>query len=711
MPRDPRFEILFEPIAIGPVIAKNRFYQVPHCSGMGYLMPETLATMRGIKAEGGWGVVNTEYCSIHPTSDDTPYPSATNWDDGDVVALSAMADQVHHHDALAGIQLWHGGSRVVNALSREAPISVASLPPSSDHPVQSRAMDKDDIRDFRRWHVDAAMRARQAGFDIVYVYAAHGYLLDQFLSPDLNNRCDEYGGSVENRLRLLREILIDTKEAIGANCAVALRLAADDGAFVGVEAGRSGRNGHAPSERREMICMLADLPDLWDITVRNWEVDMSSSRFFDEAPHEDIISYVKQVTSKPVVGVGRFTSPDTMARMLRAGVLDMIGAARPSIADPFLPKKVEEGRVDEIRECIGCNICYSGDQLGAPIRCTQNPTMGEEWRRGWHPEYIPPAESDGNVLVVGAGPAGLEAARALGQRGYQVTLAEARHELGGRVTRESALPGLAEWARVRDYRVQRIHEMANVSVYLDSHITAADLVEFEFEHVIVATGATWRRDGIGRWLTRPVKWGANDRVFTPDDIMGGSAPKGPVVIYDDDHYYMASVIAQKLRADGMEVTLITPNSTVASFSSVTNEQRLTHVGLLKAGIRIRTNRAIAGFNGECVNMVCTYTGVQDKTPANALVVATSRTPDDRLYYDITADAACLAESGIVSVTRIGDAMAPGTIAAAVYSGHRLAREMRDHGPEAGRCLRERIVPEANAPNTQTVRTRETGDVA
>jgi dimethylamine/trimethylamine dehydrogenase len=711
MPRDPRFDILFEPIAIGPVVARNRFYQVPHCTGMGYLMPETLAAMRGVKAEGGWGVVNTEYCSIHPTSDDTPYPHATNWDEGDVAALAAMADQVHRHGALAGIQLWHGGSRVINALSRQPSLGVASLPPPSNFPAQSRAMDKDDIRAFRRWHVDAARRARQAGFDIVYVYAAHGYLLDQFLSPVINQRSDEYGGSLENRLRLLREILTDTREAIGTDCAVALRMAVDDGDKPEAAEGQANGTQLASSERRDMIGILADLPDLWDITVRDWEMELSSSRFFSEVPQEDIISYVKQVTRKPVVGVGRFTSPDTMARMLRTGVLDLIGAARPSIADPFLPKKVEEGRVDEIRECIGCNICYASDQSGAPIRCTQNPTMGEEWRRGWHPENIPPAEGDGKVLVVGAGPAGLEAARALGQRGYQVTLAEARRELGGRVTRESAMPGLSEWVRVRDYRVQRIHDLANVSVYLDSRLSAADLLEFGFEHIIIATGAKWRRDGVGRWLSRPVDWAASDRVFTPDDIMDGMVPDGPVAIYDDDHYYMASVIAQKLRTDGVEVTLISPNSVVAAYSSATSEQRQTQVGLLEAGVSIRTNRAISDFDGNSVDMKCTYTGRPEATPARSLVVVTAREPDDRLYYDITSDAVRLAERGIRSITRIGDALAPGTIAAAVYAGHRVAREMQGNGPVAEPYRRERIVPAVNAPEPMPNRARELDDVA
>ena len=151
------------------------------------------------------------------------------------------------------------------------------------------------------------------------------------------------------------------------------------------------------------------------------------------------------MTSKPVVGVGRFTSPDSMVAQIRRGILDFIGAARPSIADPFLPKKIEEGRLEDIRECIGCNICVSGDYTITPIRCTQNPTMGEEWRKGWHPEIISAKGSEDAVLIVGAGPAGLECARALGQRGYRVHLAEAGEELGGRVAKESRLPGLAEW--------------------------------------------------------------------------------------------------------------------------------------------------------------------------------------------------------------------------------------------------------------------------
>ena len=146
---------------------------------------------------------------------------------------------------------------------------------------------------------------------------------------------------------------------------------------------------------------------------------------------------IKSMTSKPVVSVGRFTSPDTMLGPINNGVQDFIGAARPSIADPFLPAKINEGRLDDIRECIGCNICYAHNSLGSPIRCTQNPTMGEEWRRGWHPEQVPEKHAEESVLVIGAGPAGLDAACTLGKRGYPVILAEAEKTLGGRVTLES----------------------------------------------------------------------------------------------------------------------------------------------------------------------------------------------------------------------------------------------------------------------------------
>jgi dimethylamine/trimethylamine dehydrogenase len=437
MTREPRYDVLFEPVQIGPVTAPNRFYQVPHCNGMGRVFPTSMAHMRGVKAEGGWGIVCTEQSDIHYTTDITPFTETRLWDDGDIPYLARMTEAVHAHGSLAGIELVHNSYSAPNLYSREVPIGpMHRAVKYNEHPVQARAMDLADIRAYRRWHRKAALRSRDAGFDIVVVYAGHdGTLPTYFLGRRHNQRTDEYGGSLENRLRLFRELIEDTREAL-----------------------------EWQSEGREAVEMLAELPDMWDVNVSDWSNDSMTSRFAEEGYQEEYVAFVKQVTSKPVATVGRYTSPDAMVAAIRRGVIDVIGAARPSIADPFLPNKIREGRVADIRECIGCNICAAWNNLSAPMRCTQNPTVGEEWRKDWHPENIAPKGSDSHVLVVGAGPAGLEAARALGQRGYRVTLAEASDELGGRVSRESALPGLSVWARVRDYRVGQIREMANVEL-------------------------------------------------------------------------------------------------------------------------------------------------------------------------------------------------------------------------------------------------------
>ncbi len=661
MVRDPRYDILFEPVKIGPVTAPNRFYQVPHCTGMGHLRPQMLAEMRRVKAEGGWGVVCTEYCSIHPTSDDLTTVSATLWNDDDIRAHRVMTDKVHEYGSLAGAELWYGGVRSANNFTRLPPMDVASMPNAEGHPYQTRAMDCADIRELRHWHRKAAIRARDAGFDIVYVYATHGYLLANFLDPRANTRRDEYGGSLENRVRLIRELIEDTKEAVGDRCAVAVRFKADE---------TIGEDGKPEwGERREMFEMLAELPDLWDINVADYTLEMGMSRFVKEGALEPYMNWVKSVTSKPVVSVGRFTSPDTMVSQVKRGIVDLIGAARPSIADPFLPRKIDEGRLEDIRECIGCNICYSGDALGVPIRCTQNPAMGEEWRRGWHPERAPAKGSDATVLIVGAGPAGLEAARTLGLRGYNVMLAEGTRTLGGRVTREAGLPGMSEYIRVRDYREQQLLKMPNVEVFLDSPLSAEDVFETGADHVAIATGADWRRDRFDGKTYVPIA-PEGVRVFTPDDIMDGNLPEGPVVVFDGDNYYMASVIAERLVGAGLAVTYVTEEDSVSAWAGHTSERWRIRSRLMDLGVQIVTAHALTQFDGESALLECEYSGTEARLPARDVVLVTQRAPRDRLYHEILARAG---DEGLpFTLERIGDAEAPAIVAAAVHAGHRYA---------------------------------------
>ena len=221
--RDPRYDILFEPVQLGPVPARNRFYQVPHCCGMGHRYPNSSAAMRGVKAEGGWAVVCTEEAEIHHSAEITPYVETRIWDAQDLPHLKAMTEAVHAQGGLAGIELVHNGLHSPNHYSREVPLAPSCRVVDNGAPWHARAMDKTDIANLRRWHRNAALRAREAGFDIVYVYAGHDMaLLQHFLSRRHNERSDEYGGSLENRVRLIKEILIDTKEAVGDRCEIAL---------------------------------------------------------------------------------------------------------------------------------------------------------------------------------------------------------------------------------------------------------------------------------------------------------------------------------------------------------------------------------------------------------------------------------------------------------------------------------------------------------
>jgi dimethylamine/trimethylamine dehydrogenase len=652
---DPRHAILFDPVRIGPVTAPNRFYQTPHATGLGWQRPQSGAALRGVKAEGGWGVVCTEYCSIHPTSDDSPYAFLTLWDDGDIPALAATAEAIHAHGALAGIELWHGGAHASNRMTRLPAIAPAVQPALFHLPTTARAMDRADIAEFRRWQREAALRAKRAGFDIVYVYAGHDYLPFQFLSRRSNDRGDCYGGSLENRARLLREMIEDTKEAVGDRCAVAVRLAVDE---------LHGPRGiTSEGEGREVVELLAELPDLWDVNVAGaLGNDSKSARFSAEGFQEAQVAFVKRVTTKPVVSVGRFTSPDAMVSQIRRGVQDFIGAARPSIADPFLPLKIREGRADEIRECIGCNICRSANNEGVALRCTQNPTIAEEWRKGWHPERIAAYSKREKVLVVGAGPAGLEAALSLGRRGLEVVLAEKSRALGGRILRESTLPGLATWIRVRDWRAAMIARLPNVAVYPESPMSAVDIVDFGADHVVIATGSRWRRDGIGVLGMEPFD---APKALTPDDIFAGAAVVGPVVIHDDEHYFMGGALAERLARAGHQVALVTPHATASYWTALTDEQGFVQARLLELGVALHLSQHVTGQGADAVQLACAYTGRVSELACGTLVLVTGRLPEDALWRDVQG------QHG--SVTRLGDCLAPSTIADAVYAGHSYAR--------------------------------------
>ncbi|MFN0115203.1 MAG: FAD-dependent oxidoreductase [Paracoccaceae bacterium] len=665
MPRDPRFDILFEPVRIGPKTALNRFFQVPHASGMTNAAPHVRAAFRGMKAEGGWAVVSTGACSVDPSSDDSPFPFASLWDEADIRSHALMTEAAHAHGALAAVELWHGGAAAVNRTTRHAPLSPSGVPWMATHvgfmsSARPRVMDAGDIRDLIRWHAEAAVRAERAGFDILYVYAGMGYLPYQFLLSDYNRRTDAYGGSARNRVRLVAELIDAVREATGGRCAVALR--------VSMQELRQRPSEVAPSEAHEVIGHLKDAPDLFDVKMDYSAYDCAPSRYTPEGSHESTIDFMKSVTDKPVVGVGRFTSPDTMVSMIRRGVLDLIGGARPSIADPFLPRKIEEGRVEDIRECIGCNLCISSWHDGVWVRCTQNPTAGEEWRRGWHPEVVG-KDGRGQVLVVGGGPAGLEAALTLARRGFEVALADRARAFGGRLRWETSLPGLNQWHRVVDYRLGQLRKMANVALYPESELSAQDVCDFGAEHVVIATGARWTAALCGaNELPQGVL--VAPRVYTPDDLAAGTVPEGPVAVFDFDNYYLGSAVAEFLAGQGRAVTYITTAGAAASWGFMTNEQPLVHQSFTKKGIALRTLEIVTGFDGETLRLAQIFSGEPREVAAKSLVIVGLRAGGSALFEALVSE-----PDRPPSLHLTGDANAPGAIVHAVYQGHKTAREL------------------------------------
>src|SRR5256886_16071722 len=403
------------------------------------------------------------------------------------------------------------------------------------------------------------------------------------------------------------------------------------------------------------------------------------------------MSAVKASPKKPWPGAGRWTTPALMVEATTKGMLDIIATGRPSISDPFLPKKIEEGRLDDIRECIGCNICISRWEIGGPpVICTKTATAGEEYRRGWHPEKFDRAENaDNDVLVVGAGPAGMECAMILGKRGMRrVHLVEAQDDMGGIMRWIPQLPGLGEWARVVNYRKIQIDKLKNVEFIPDTKLDAQGVKEYGAEIVAIATGGYWATDGLNGAThdTIPGADASLPHILTPEQIMaeGKEVPGERVVIVDNDGYFMGVSLAEKLALDGKQVTLLTPMGHIAPYMHFTLEAPNMHRKLHKLGVEIVTYHVPEKIEAGGVTAAHVYDGDgHERTwEADATVLVTQRRSNEALFRELK-DAVgldALAKEGVDALYRIGDCEAPRLIADAVFSGHRLAREIDTDNP-------------------------------
>jgi dimethylamine/trimethylamine dehydrogenase len=379
-----------------------------------------------------------------------------------------------------------------------------------------------------------------------------------------------------------------------------------------------------------------------------------------------------------------------MVAAITSGQLDVIGAARPSISDPFLPRKIQEGRLDEIRECIGCNACAARFNFaGGRVACTQNATFGEEFRRGWHPErFTRASNADMSVLVVGAGPAGLECARVLGERGMSaVHVVDAERQVGGAMRWISGLPGLAEWGRVVGYRQSHCERLKNVQIITGRRLSSGDVLTYGAELVVVATGSRWATDGMGAATHRPVD-GADPSlpwVLTPEQLIveGKRSPGDHVLVYDTDGYFMGATLAEKLARDGHRVTVVTSFSEVGPYMDYTGERIYMERTLHQLGVEIVTSHVLDRITPDGAEGHHTVVGERrSEWAADATMLVTQRRSADDLYHNLCANRERAADEGIEGIYRVGDCHVPLMVLDAVFSGHRLAREIDSDDPSA-----------------------------
>ena len=405
-------------------------------------------------------------------------------------------------------------------------------------------------------------------------------------------------------------------------------------------------------------------------------------------------------TNKPVVGVGRITNPDTMVAIIKSGQFDIIGAARPSISDPFLPQKIEEGRLEDIRECIGCNQCISRWEIGGPpMVCTQNATAGEEYRRGWHPEkFHPAANRDKSVLVVGAGPAGMECAMVLGKRemsAVHLVDGDRRSAAVSTGSLSSAIPT----ARRTSSAAPRADSVSGSGSSItarssstsskcrgpsNSTLSVKDVLEYGAEIVIVATGCHFASDGLNAATHAPIE-GADaslDWQLTPDEVVTGTKQIGKrVLVLENEAYYMGVSIAQKLAGEGHEVTLVTQAGDIADYMHYTLEAPMLHRDLHRLGVDIHTYTMLEKIEPGAVHAYNVWNPAhKHEFEVDTVVLCTARLSNDELYRELKADQDRLKAEGIEALYVIGDASAPRMIVDSVFDGHRLAREIDSPNP-------------------------------
>ncbi len=646
-----RYAKLFQPGKIGPMTVKNRIVMPPFEKG--YCTYEGMVTQRYLdyieaRAAGGLGLCFAEATAIDPRGKARTFQLGA-WDDSHIPSLRRLADVAHKYDMKVATELYHGGRETQPQVTGVQLVSCSShrpCPAIGSYPA--RTLTIPEIKEIIGLYADSARRTQEAGFDMVEVHGAHGYLVGQFLSPFTNDRTDEYGGSFENRMRFPLEVVAAVRKAVGNDYPVAYRMSGSE--FV--EGGLTLEDMKLVAKRLEDAGI--DLIDVSGAILESGYI-IAAPMGFGEGYFVHLGAGIKQAVSIPVVIANRLESPELAEQVLARGEADYVALGRGLHCDPAWPRKLQEGRRGEVRLCIACNVCSDQMLSQNPALCAINPETGLERENA-----IKPAAQSKNVVVIGAGPAGMEAARVLRLRGHQVTLLERQPVAGGLLRYAAMAPRMAELTRVTDFLWHEVNRLG-VEVRLNTEATPALMAELGPDAIVVATGA--------KEMTPPSVVGIRSPNVVPAlAVLDGAVTAGKRVVVMGSKLTGCKV-AEKLAAAGHTVIVAELEKTFLTERWLTASLRHEYLKTLEnhPNVELRADTTVEEIAGSTV--ILQRDGIQETlSDIDTVVLAVG------YDYAGTLAADLIAANAAAEVYEVGDGAFPaGSLLEVMHSAARVAR--------------------------------------
>jgi len=646
---------LFTPIEVGRLTLKNRIYSSGHAEAMaeGGRPTERLRRYHERKARGGCALtIFGGSSSVHPSSPAAAWKQIANHDDSIIPAYRAIAEAVHQHGCLVFTQLTHLGRRAQSDPEGSGVLLAPSQIPERVHREIPHELEAEQIAELVRAFGEAARRCRDGALDGVEISMAHNHLIDQFWSPRFNERVDEYGGSLENRMRFAVEVLTEIRRRAGRDFVVGARISGDELTPGGLTA-----QDMATIARRLAASGLVDFLSIIGGGAHTYSLQAAAvpNMSFTPAVFVPLAAAIKKAApGLPILHASRIVDPVHADRVVAAGNVDVVGMTRALIADPDLPRKAREGRLDDIRTCVGANEgCIDRIYQGKPVTCVQNPATGREAELG----DVGLAATSKRVVVVGGGVAGLEAARMAALRGHRVVLIEKAPELGGQVLLAARAAARAEYAGIVRFLAAQIRKLG-VDVRLGVEATASIVLAEHPDAVVVATGS--------HPYVPPIPGIDGKHVLTDRDVLAGATTVGAnVVVIDDVHTEQALSTAELLLDQGKGVEVVSPLFYVGQDIGVTSIAPL-YTRLYTKGVVLTPCTELRAVEGSTVVVANVFSGAERRIESvDTVVLAMGSRSTDGLYRAL--------KGHVDELHAVGDCVAPRGVHQAILDGTRAAR--------------------------------------